>query len=114
MIEMLLAAGMAGVAAVLGTALPLWRKPSTLVSSVALGFAAGVMIGIVAFEMLPEALRIASLLVVALGFGLFSLYRGGDFARSHSNKLMRLRIVLQLVAVIILIAAFWWRSRGGL
>ena len=52
--------------------------------------------------------------VVALGFGLFSLYRGGDFARSHSNKLMRLRIVLQLVAVIILVAAFWWRSRGGL
>ncbi|MCD6028256.1 MAG: putative rane protein [Thermomicrobiales bacterium] len=76
MIEMLLAAGMAGAAAVLGTALPLWRKPSTLVSSMALGFAAGVMIGTVAFEMLPEALRIASLLVVAIGFavGFATLY----------------------------------------
>jgi ZIP family zinc transporter len=76
MIVMLLAAGMAGGAAVVGAALPLWRKPSTLVSSVALGFAAGVMIGTVAFEMLPEALRLASLLVVALGFaaGFGALY----------------------------------------
>jgi hypothetical protein len=50
--------------------------------------------------------------VVALGFGLYSLYRGGDYARSHSNKIMRLRIVLQFIAVCILVAAFWWRSRG--
>ena len=76
MIEMLLAVGLAAAAAVLGTALPLWRKPSTLVSSVALGFAAGVMIGTVAFEMVPEALQLASLLVVALGFaaGFAALY----------------------------------------
>lgn len=51
--------------------------------------------------------------VVALGFGLYSLYRGGDFARSHSNKIMRLRIVLQFIAICILVAAFWWRSRGS-
>jgi hypothetical protein len=24
--------------------------------------------------------------------GVYSLFRGGDFARSHSNKLMRLRV----------------------
>jgi ZIP family zinc transporter len=67
---------MAAAAAVLGAALPLWRKPSTLVSSVALGFAAGVMIATVAFEMVPEALQLASLLVVALGFaaGFAALY----------------------------------------
>jgi zinc transporter, ZIP family len=76
MIEMLLPVGLAAAAAVLGTALPLWRKPSTLVSSVALGFAAGVMIGTVSFEMVPEALQLASLLVVALGFaaGFAALY----------------------------------------
>ena len=34
---------------------------------------------------------------VTLGFGIYSLFRGGDYARSHSNKLMRLRIVLQAV-----------------
>jgi nitrogen fixation-related uncharacterized protein len=51
--------------------------------------------------------------LVALGFGLYSLYRGGDYARSNSNKLMRLRVVLQFVAILVLVAAFYWRSRGG-
>jgi hypothetical protein len=54
-----------------------------------------------------------SLLAVltALGFGIYALFRGGDFGRSYSNKLMRLRVVLQFVAVMVLVAAFWWRSR---
>ena len=47
---------------------------------------------------------------VTLGFGVYSLFRGGDYARSHSNKLMRLRVVLQLAAILILVAAFLWRS----
>jgi len=46
---------------------------------------------------------------VTLGFGICSLFRGGDFARSHSNKLMRLRVALQFVAVLLLVAAFAWR-----
>ena len=45
--------------------------------------------------------------VITLGFGFYSLYRGGDFARSHSNKLMRLRVILQFVAILILCAAFY-------
>ncbi|HEX8234193.1 MAG TPA: twin transmembrane helix small protein [Caulobacteraceae bacterium] len=49
--------------------------------------------------------------VTTLGFGIYSLYRGGDFARSNSNKLMRLRIVLQAVAILILLAAFWFSAR---
>jgi drug/metabolite transporter (DMT)-like permease len=54
-----------------------------------------------------------SLLAVltALGFGIYALFRGGEFGRSYSNKLMRLRVVLQFVAVMILCAAVWWRSR---
>ena len=39
---------------------------------------------------------------ITLGFGVYTLYRGGDFARTNSNKLMRLRIVLQAVAVLLL------------
>jgi hypothetical protein len=46
--------------------------------------------------------------------GVYSLFRGGDFARSHSNKLMRLRVLLQFVAVLILVGAFWARQRGGI
>jgi hypothetical protein len=44
-----------------------------------------------------------------LGFGIYSLYRGGDFGRSHSNKLMRLRVVLQAIAIAVLVAAIWWK-----
>lgn len=50
---------------------------------------------------------------VTLGFGIYSLYRGGDYARSHSNKLMRLRIVLQATAVALLLAGLWWKSTQG-
>ncbi|MEH6677013.1 twin transmembrane helix small protein [Phenylobacterium sp.] len=56
----------------------------------------------------------ASLLAVtlALGVGIFALFRGGDFGRSYSNKLMRLRVVLQAAAVLILVTAVWWRHNG--
>ena len=50
---------------------------------------------------------------VTLCFGIYSLYRGGDFARSNSNKLMCLRVALQAVAIVLLVVAMWWRSQGG-
>jgi uncharacterized membrane protein len=50
---------------------------------------------------------------ITLAFGIYSLYRGGDFGRSYSNKLMRLRVLMQFIAVIVLVAAFWWRTKGG-
>jgi hypothetical protein len=46
-----------------------------------------------------------------LGFGIYALFRGGDFGRSYSNKLMRLRVVMQALAIAILMAAVWWRTR---
>ena len=54
---------------------------------------------------------LAAVLLALLG-GLFALYRGGDFGRSYSNRLMRLRVLLQFVAVMVLVAAFWWKTRG--
>ena len=55
----------------------------------------------------------ASLLAVAtvLAIGIYSLFRGGDFGRSYSNKLMRLRVVMQALAIAVLVGAVWWRSR---
>ncbi len=41
----------------------------------------------------------------ALGFGIYALFRGGDFGRTWSNKLMRLRVLLQFIAIIILVTA---------
>lgn len=51
-----------------------------------------------------------SLLAVAvtLGFGIYALFRGGDFGRSYSNRLMRLRVVLQAVAVVVLVLAAYF------
>ena len=47
--------------------------------------------------------------------GLYSLYRGGDFARSYSNKIMRLRIVAQFIAIVVIMGVlyFWGRGAGG-
>jgi hypothetical protein len=39
------------------------------------------------------------LLVLFVGIG--AMARGGDFNRRHSNRLMRLRVVLQLAAVVL-------------
>lgn len=50
---------------------------------------------------------------ITLGFGVYSLYRGGDFARSNSNKLMRLRVILQAVAVLLLMSGMWWKATHG-
>jgi hypothetical protein len=57
----------------------------------------------------------AAVLAVAatLGVGIYSLYRGGDFGRSYSNKLMRLRVVLQAVAIVVLCAGLWWKQTHG-
>lgn len=61
------------------------------------------------FSFLIPAALVA--VTVVLAFGIYALYRGGDFGRSYSNKLMRLRVVTQAVAVAILVGALWWRSR---
>lgn len=50
---------------------------------------------------------------ITLGFGLYALFRGGDFGRSWSNRLMRLRVLLQAVAIVLLAVGAWIASRGG-
>lgn len=62
------------------------------------------------FRILIPAALIAVAAVLALG--IYALFRGGDFGRSYSNKLMRLRVVVQAAAIVILVAAMWWRSHG--
>jgi predicted membrane protein len=49
---------------------------------------------------------------VVLAMGIYSLFRGGDFGRSYSNKLMRLRVLTQFVAIVVLVAAAWWRGHS--
>jgi len=55
--------------------------------------------------LLPVALAAVFLTLCA---GIYTLFRGGDFARSYSNKLMRLRVLLQFCAILILVASALW------
>ncbi|MBS0361076.1 MAG: twin transmembrane helix small protein [Proteobacteria bacterium] len=61
------------------------------------------------FSFLIPAALIA--VTAVLGLGIYALFRGGDFGRSYSNKLMRLRVVMQAVAIAVLVSAVWWRAR---
>jgi predicted membrane protein len=61
------------------------------------------------FSYLIPAALIA--VTAVLGLGIYALFRGGEFGRSYSNKLMRLRVVMQALAIAILVGAVLWRSR---
>jgi len=50
---------------------------------------------------------------IVLAAGIYALFRGGDFGRSWSNRLMRLRVLTQAIAVAILVLAMWWRNTHG-
>jgi zinc transporter, ZIP family len=78
-VMLLAVAGAGAIASLLGGAAALWRKPTSLTLSVAVGFAAGVLLGTFAFEMLPEAEAAASLVLALAGFAIgFALVYGLD------------------------------------
>ena len=45
-----------------------------------------------------------------LGFGIYSMFRGGEYGRKWSTKLMSLRVGLQAVAIAIIVAAILFRG----
>ena len=45
---------------------------------------------------------------VVLLFGLANMLRGGS--ANLSQRLMRLRVVLQFVAILVIMAVLWWRG----
>ena len=60
-----------------------------------------------------DYLTLAALALVTSGLalGIYALFRGGDFGRSYSNKLMRLRVLMQAIAIAVLMGAVWWRAK---
>ncbi|WP_119421880.1 ZIP family metal transporter [Desertibaculum subflavum] len=58
----------AAIASVGGGLVALWRKPTTLFMSIALGFASGVLLATTCFSMLPEAVKLGSLPMTVGGF----------------------------------------------
>ena len=49
--------------------------------------------------------------VLLVGIGGFA--KGGEFNRRNANKLMRLRLLLQFVAVLLILLFVWISRQGG-
>ncbi|MGB8365451.1 MAG: twin transmembrane helix small protein [Rhizomicrobium sp.] len=54
------------------------------------------------------ALGLVAFVLVA---GLYTLWVGGDVSRTWSNRLMRIRVLAQFVAILIIIAVFYIMRR---
>ena len=53
---------------------------------------------------------IAVLVVLLIGVGSFA--KSGEFHKKYANKLMRLRVILQFVAVALIMLYIWLRNGG--
>lgn len=51
--------------------------------------------------------------VVVLVLGLGGFGKGGAFNQKYANKLMRLRLLFQFIAVVLLVAYVYLRGQGG-
>jgi len=51
--------------------------------------------------------------VVVLIFGLGGFAGGGEFNKRNSNKLMRMRIIAQFVAVVLIVIYVYFRKDAG-
>ena len=64
----------------------------------------GILVKILSF-----ALLIAVGIVLVLGIG--TLFKGGETSKKYSNKLMQLRVLLQFVAILVLVAfAYFFKN----
>ena len=50
---------------------------------------------------------------VFLGLGIYSLAKGGEFAKNNSNKLMRARVTAQAVAIALLLLLAYLLARAN-
>lgn len=65
-------------------------------------------------EFLNILLYVAMAAVVGvLIFGIVNLYKSDEKSRSRSNKLMRLRVVLQFSAILIIVALYFAKEQFG-
>ncbi|WP_439560562.1 twin transmembrane helix small protein [Roseinatronobacter sp.] len=56
----------------------------------------------------------ASLVVLAvLLIGIGGFAKGGEFNRKHGNRMMRYRLYAQFIAVVLIVAFAYFRSKGA-
>jgi len=61
--------------------------------------------------LIAAAACLAVLVILMIGIGGFA--KGGDFNRKHANRIMRLRIIAQAIAVALILVFVLLRNRGG-
>ena len=67
------------------------------------------MISGILVKILSVILLVAVGLVLILGIG--TLFKGGETSKKYSNKLMQLRVLLQFIAIIVLVAfAYFFKN----
>lgn len=54
------------------------------------------------------AVFVVALILMA---GLYTLFKGGDVSRSWSNRIMRLRVLAQFIAIIVIMTVLWLSGR---
>ncbi len=64
-----------------------------------------------AFLLVALAVALVAVVVV-LALGFYALFRGGEFGRRWSNKLMQLRVLIQFTAIVVLAAIVWLAQAG--
>lgn len=62
------------------------------------------------FFLIPIGLAATALI---LGVGLYSLAKGGAFAKENSNKLMRMRVMAQAVTIGLMMLFLFLIGKGG-
>lgn len=61
------------------------------------------------FFLIPIGLAATAII---LGVGIYSLAKGGAFAKENSNKLMRLRVMAQAVTIALMMLFLWLVGQG--
>ena len=61
------------------------------------------------FFLIPIAMLATALI---LGVGIYSLAKGGAFAKENSNRLMRLRVMAQAIAIALMMLFLWLVGLG--
>ena len=56
------------------------------------------------YILIPVSIAAVTIVLVT---GLYGMFRGGEFNRKYSNKLMRLRILLQFIAIVIIMSSVY-------
>ena len=62
------------------------------------------------FFLIPLGLAATAII---LGVGIYSLAKGGAFAKQNSNKLMRLRVAAQAITIGLMMLFLWLIGAGG-